>query len=540
MLWTAVGIWLEPLRSNFDYGQINVLLVLAVLYAVYSTRWWLSGLLVGLAAGVKLTPAVGGLVLPRRAPMGDRGVLGGGVLRRRSACLGVGGRRPNPLLLHRTARRRQPGGPDRNVVQPVVARRHLADSRPRRGLRAARGGGDRRHRRAGGAGVARARRRRSDRLGAIVVVQLFGLLLSPISWTHHWVWLLPLMIWLLHGPLRERLGARMLGWGWLALTARRGAVAAELRAADDLGDQPAVVSGLGRADLHRRDAGDAGVDRVYGFPTISFISRAIPRSFSVMPPSEWVTNTKVTVRQRISMSGWWSFCSACLGHPAHRVDAVEEGGKLDRAAQGAVGALPAVRSGSAASTCSSVNTAMLPTYRCGFGRRPSLPNGHLTEILQAVWRTCEIPSGSAWNTTGQRRHNPPQRRTPTCGPRLVNCSTAGADPTVVHGQRCLVCRICHRPCGVGHLGVRDFETPTCPTKSVSADDLRTNDQPNRGLRADTAAGRHACASAAPCRYPRVRGDSLSPVPAETLTPAPSPQPRLPRLHDLFPRLFPGG
>ncbi|MGZ6778766.1 MAG: mannosyltransferase, partial [Mycobacterium sp.] len=61
MLWTAAGIWLEPLRSTFDYGQINVLLVLAVLYAVYTTRWWLSGLLVGLAAGVKLTPAVSGL-----------------------------------------------------------------------------------------------------------------------------------------------------------------------------------------------------------------------------------------------------------------------------------------------------------------------------------------------------------------------------------------------------------------------------------------------------------------------------------------------
>lgn len=51
MLWTAVGIWTEPLRSTFDYGQINVILVLAVLCAVYSSRWWLSGLLVGLAAG---------------------------------------------------------------------------------------------------------------------------------------------------------------------------------------------------------------------------------------------------------------------------------------------------------------------------------------------------------------------------------------------------------------------------------------------------------------------------------------------------------
>src|SRR6516225_119130 len=40
MQWTAVGIWIEPLRSNFDYGQINVILVLAVLYAAYSSRWW--------------------------------------------------------------------------------------------------------------------------------------------------------------------------------------------------------------------------------------------------------------------------------------------------------------------------------------------------------------------------------------------------------------------------------------------------------------------------------------------------------------------
>ena len=52
MLWTAVGIWTEPLRSTFDYGQVNVLLVLAVLYAVFSSRWWLSGLLVGRSKSV--------------------------------------------------------------------------------------------------------------------------------------------------------------------------------------------------------------------------------------------------------------------------------------------------------------------------------------------------------------------------------------------------------------------------------------------------------------------------------------------------------
>lgn len=56
MAWTAVTIWIEPLRNNFDYGQINVFLMLAVLWAIYTTRWWLSGLLVGVASGIKLTP----------------------------------------------------------------------------------------------------------------------------------------------------------------------------------------------------------------------------------------------------------------------------------------------------------------------------------------------------------------------------------------------------------------------------------------------------------------------------------------------------
>ncbi|WP_420094017.1 mannosyltransferase [Mycolicibacterium tusciae] len=216
MVWTAVGIWIEPLRSTFDYGQINVLLVLAVLYAVYTSRWWVSGLLVGLAAGVKLTPAVAGLYFlgARRWAvvvfsavvffatvaiswliiggetryyftelLGDASRVGpigtsfnqswrGGISRIFGHDAGYG-----PLVL---------AGIAGTAVLAVLAWRAI-----------------------GGA---------SDRLGAIVVVQLFGLLLSPISWTHHWVWLIPLMIWLLHGPLRDRLGAKVLGWGWLVLT----------------------------------------------------------------------------------------------------------------------------------------------------------------------------------------------------------------------------------------------------------------------------------------------------------------------------------
>lgn len=220
MLWTAVGIWTEPLRSTFDYGQINVILVLAALCAAYSTRWWMSGLLVGVAAGIKLTPAITGVylvgvrrwgaavfaavvfagtvalsiaVIGQQARyyftdlLGDASRIGpigtsfnqswrGGISRILGHDAGYG-----PLVL---------GGIAVSAVLAVLAWRALAGA----------GEGGR------------------DRLGSLLVVQLFGLLVSPISWTHHWVWLLPLMIWLIDGPWRDRPGARLLGWGWLVLT----------------------------------------------------------------------------------------------------------------------------------------------------------------------------------------------------------------------------------------------------------------------------------------------------------------------------------
>ena len=216
MLWTAVGIWIEPLRSTFDYGQINVLLVLAVLYAVYSTRWWVSGLLVGLAAGVKLTPAVAGLYFVgarRWAAVAFSAVVFFGTIGISWLIIGGETRYYFTELLGDASRVGPIGtsfnqswrggisrilGHDAGYGPLVLA--GIAVTAVLAGLA---------WRAIGGA---------SDRLGAIVVVQLFGLLLSPISWTHHWVWLIPLMIWLLHGPLHERLGARVLGWGWLALT----------------------------------------------------------------------------------------------------------------------------------------------------------------------------------------------------------------------------------------------------------------------------------------------------------------------------------
>jgi len=236
MLWTAVAIWMEPLRSTFDYGQVNVILALAVLCAVYSNRWWLSGPLVGVAAGVKLTPAITGLyflgvrrwgaaissavvfagtvavsiaVIGQQARyyftdlLGDAGRVGpigtsfnqswrGGLSRILGHDAGYG-----PLVV---------AGIAVTAVLAVLAWRAL-------GHAAATGGGVER-----GEAEEPVEQAGRDRLGSLLVVQLFGLLLSPISWTHHWVWLVPLMIWLVHGPWRTRAGARALAWVWLVLT----------------------------------------------------------------------------------------------------------------------------------------------------------------------------------------------------------------------------------------------------------------------------------------------------------------------------------
>jgi alpha-1,2-mannosyltransferase len=214
MQWTAVGIWIEPLRSNFDYGQINVILVLAVLSAAYSSRWWLSGLLVGVAAGIKLTPAITGLYflgVRRWGAAAFSAIVFFATVGLSVAVIGQQARFYFTDLLG-DAGRVGPIGTSFNQSWRGAISRIL--------------GHDAGYGPIVLAGIAVTavlallawRALDGDRLGLLLVVQLFGLLISPISWTHHWVWLLPLMIWLINGPWRSRAGARLLGWSWLVLT----------------------------------------------------------------------------------------------------------------------------------------------------------------------------------------------------------------------------------------------------------------------------------------------------------------------------------
>ncbi|HEY7052501.1 MAG TPA: mannosyltransferase [Mycobacterium sp.] len=215
MLWTAIGIWTEPVRGNLDYGQINVMLMLAVLMAIYSARWWSSGILVGLAAGMKVTPAISGLyfVGARRWSTAACSVavfaatvavsalvIGDQVRYYFTHLIGAAGQTfPIGTVTNQTwyGGISRILGHDAGFGWPVVAAVVATALLTFLAWRAI----DER-----------------DRLGRIIVVMVFGLLVSPISWTHHWVWLLPMTIWLIYGAARKWPGGNVIGWCWLVLT----------------------------------------------------------------------------------------------------------------------------------------------------------------------------------------------------------------------------------------------------------------------------------------------------------------------------------
>jgi alpha-1,2-mannosyltransferase len=58
--------------------------------------------------------------------------------------------------------------------------------------------------------------RAADALAAVVIVQLFGLLVSPISWSHHWLWAIPVVLWLIYGIRHRR--ALVLALVWVVAT----------------------------------------------------------------------------------------------------------------------------------------------------------------------------------------------------------------------------------------------------------------------------------------------------------------------------------
>jgi alpha-1,2-mannosyltransferase len=196
LLLTILALLLEPVWHTLFSGQINLFLLAVILVDLHRVATGrLGGVGIGLVTAVKLTPAIFIvlLLLARRTrsalvatgaflvfsivgfigtPDAARRYWSGVFMdTHRLGAPGVGNQSPFGLLLRVSGIGRNPEyevGPWYLFLPLVI------------GLV--------------GLGVAVVHARYGDWLAAASVTAVTGLLVSPISWTHHWVWVIPVLV----------------------------------------------------------------------------------------------------------------------------------------------------------------------------------------------------------------------------------------------------------------------------------------------------------------------------------------------------------
>jgi alpha-1,2-mannosyltransferase len=186
-------IYLEPIRSNFDFGQINVVLMtLVIADCVPRKTPWPRGMLLGLAIALKLTPAVFLLYfLLRRDTRALLVTTASAVVATLAGF--VFAWRDSWEYWTETVR-----NTDRIGTVTLNTNQNIAGALARLGL----GEGERfvvwtvACFAVLGLTVWAARRalKAGEPVLALICVAMFGLVVSPVSWSHHWVWVLPTML----------------------------------------------------------------------------------------------------------------------------------------------------------------------------------------------------------------------------------------------------------------------------------------------------------------------------------------------------------
>ncbi|MFJ8312396.1 MULTISPECIES: glycosyltransferase 87 family protein [unclassified Streptomyces] len=184
---TAAGLWLEPVFQTLLFGQINLALGCLVLWDLSRPAGAVGkGLAVGIAAGIKVTPLFFVLHLLVRG-------------RHREAATALAGFGATVLLgvlvlpyasvefwtrrLFETGRVGKAWIVDNQSLQGFAARLlHTAGPGAVWAVCAVA---------VGAAGLRTAGR--ADERRALLVTAFTALLISPISWSHHWVWCVPLL-----------------------------------------------------------------------------------------------------------------------------------------------------------------------------------------------------------------------------------------------------------------------------------------------------------------------------------------------------------
>ncbi|MGW1601789.1 glycosyltransferase 87 family protein [Streptomyces eurythermus] len=249
---SAAAVWCEPVWTTVRYGQINLLLAVLVLWdltrrpAAGHDRW--SGLGLGLAAAVKLTPALFPVFLLTTG-LADRlrGGRGGPWLRHaRGAAVAFTGAtllaaavlpydswRFWTRMVFRASRVGLAEDTGNQALRGILARvLHTPDPVAVWAAAAA-------VLTALGLTVAVRAESRGRRAWAVCACAVTALLVSPVSWTHHWVWCVPLVLLLwTSGQRAAALGTLLVFWSYIPWWVPHGPGRPELH----LGGVPLLLS----------------------------------------------------------------------------------------------------------------------------------------------------------------------------------------------------------------------------------------------------------------------------------------------------------
>ncbi|MFE1552399.1 glycosyltransferase 87 family protein [Streptomyces sp. NPDC058718] len=204
-LWVAAAVvWCEPVWTTLRYGQINLLIAVAVLWDLTrreGSRW--AGLGIGLATAVKLTPGLfvvlllaAGLLLWRRDRVWNQwlrtAVTATGVFLATTLAVALAlpadSKKFWTETLFATGRVGFAEETANQSISGVLARLMHTDSPGIWWVLTAAV--------MGGAAMILAVRAalRGDKAVAVIICAFTALMISPISWSHHWVWCVPLLI----------------------------------------------------------------------------------------------------------------------------------------------------------------------------------------------------------------------------------------------------------------------------------------------------------------------------------------------------------
>jgi alpha-1,2-mannosyltransferase len=189
----GAAIWLEPIKSNFAFGQINVVLMTLVIADCVPRRTpWPRGLVLGLGIALKLTPAVFLLYFLLRREGRAAGTAVASFIAASVAGFVLAWHDSWEYWTDTVRHTDRIGEPSLNTNQNVagtLARLGLGDNERFLPWAAA-------CLLVLAAAVWAARRvlRANEPLLAVICIALFGLVVSPVSWSHHWVWMLPAVL----------------------------------------------------------------------------------------------------------------------------------------------------------------------------------------------------------------------------------------------------------------------------------------------------------------------------------------------------------